>query len=77
VSVVRRPLRVTHKGKRQRLERTAQCTGLKLISDIRLLTSGIDGFYDFYDLNGLNDFPIDLTGVVFLAKLMTNFQDNQ
>ena len=47
----------------QKLEIRSQWRGLKPISDVRLLTSGMDdfyGFYDFYvfyafnDLNGLN-----------------------
>ena len=31
---------------------------VKLISDLRLLTSVMDGFYDFYDFYGFNDLTI-------------------
>ncbi len=40
-------------GRNQRSEIRRQRSGVKLISDLRLLTSVID---DFNDLNGLNDF---------------------
>jgi hypothetical protein len=30
-------------------------SGIKLISDLRLLTSAIDGFYDLNDFNDFND----------------------
>jgi hypothetical protein len=33
-----------------------QRSGIKLISDLRLLTSTIDDYYQFNDLNGFNDF---------------------
>jgi hypothetical protein len=44
-------------------------SGIKLISDLRLLTSGMDGFsnlYGFYDLKYLNDFN-GLNGLPFAA----------
>jgi len=31
---------------------------VKLISDLRLLTSVVDGLNDLNDLNGFNDFPL-------------------
>jgi hypothetical protein len=41
-------------GRNQRSEIRRQRSGVKLISDLRLLTSVID---DFYDFNGFNDLP--------------------
>jgi hypothetical protein len=43
-------------GERQKSEIRGQGSGVKLISDLRLLTSLIDGFNDLNDLNDLNDF---------------------
>ena len=43
-------------GSRQKSEIRRQRSGVKLISDLRLLTSVINGFYGFYDLNDLIDF---------------------
>ena len=40
-------------GRKERSEIRRQRSGVLLISDLRLLTSVIDGFYDFYDLNDL------------------------
>ena len=40
----------------QRSEIRCLRSGLKPISDLRPLTSVMDGFYDFYDLNDLNEF---------------------
>jgi hypothetical protein len=42
-------------GRNQRSEIRRQRSGLKLVSDLRLLASVIDGFYDFY---GFNDLPL-------------------
>ena len=44
-----------HRARNQRLEIRRQRSGVKLISDLRLLASVIDDFYDFYDLKELND----------------------
>ena len=50
----------TTEGRGQRSEIRSQWRGLKPISDVRLLTSGIDDFYGFYDLNGFNDLTTDV-----------------
>ncbi|MFA9434294.1 MAG: hypothetical protein ACERKR_06415 [Deltaproteobacteria bacterium] len=43
-------------GRNQRSEIRRQRSGVKLISDLRLLTSVIDDFYGFYDFCGFYDF---------------------
>jgi hypothetical protein len=43
-------------GRTQRSEIRCQRSGIELISDLRLLTSVMDGFYGFNDLNDLNVF---------------------
>ena len=70
-SEVRRLLGTRHQALRTKIQRCqrseirSQWRGLKPISDVRLLTSGIDdfydfyGFYDFYDLNDLTLRPYD------------------
>ncbi len=47
-------------SREQRAEIRRQRSGVKLISDLRLLTSVIDDFYDFYDFYGFYGF-YDLT----------------
>ncbi len=41
-------------GSRKRTEIRRQRSRVKLISDLRLLTSVIDDFYDFYDFYDFN-----------------------
>ncbi len=45
-------------GGSQRSEIRRQKSGVKLISDLRLLTSVIDDFYDFNGFNYLTNQPI-------------------
>ena len=42
----------------QKSEVRRQRSGVKLISDLRLLTSVIDDFYAFYDFYGFYDLPL-------------------
>ena len=56
----------TTAGSSQNLEVRDRMSGLKLISDLRLLTSVMDAFYafyafyDFYDFYNFYDFPNSL-----------------
>jgi hypothetical protein len=50
------PRSMEYRVRNQRSEIRRQRSGVKLISDLRLLTSVIDDFYEFNDLNGFNDF---------------------
>jgi hypothetical protein len=43
-------------GQQQKSEVRDQTSGVKLISDLRLLTSIIEDFYSFNDLNDFNGF---------------------
>ncbi len=57
----------------QRSEIRRQKSGVKLISDLRLLTSMIDDFYDFNDLPFtvycLQPDSFSLTATIFLTRL--------
>ena len=44
-------------GRTQRSDIRGLRSGIELISDLRLLTSAIDGFYDLNDFNDFNGLP--------------------
>jgi len=54
-------------GRTQRSEIRCRRSGIKLISDLRLLPSVMDGFYDLTVFNDLTNRPIDQSTLEVLS----------